>query len=207
MTKLAYSLLICSLLFTFCGNQPQKDKEQVEEAVEPLFDVANMPDEPIFDVKTTEGVIRIKLYKETPLHRDNFMKLVANRYYNGILFHRVINDFMIQAGQTGDNPTQIQLDTDIEYTVPAEILPQITHKRGSLAAARMPDHVNPLKASSSTQFYIVHTGNNVSHLNGNYTVFGEVIDGLNVVDIIAEKPVNGESPAQEVKIITILPIE
>jgi len=188
MKRLCY-FLIASLLFSFCGNPSQKSEE------------------PIFDIKTSEGTIRVKLYKETPLHRDNFMQLVDAKYYNGIIFHRVIKNFMIQAGETGQTPTKVQLETNIDYTIPAEIVPEFFHKRGSLAAARMGDHVNPEKASSSTQFYIVHTDDGAKHLDGNYTIFGEVIDGYHVIDIIANKTVTNTRPAQEVKIISILPID
>jgi len=206
--KRIHYLLIVSLLFVSCGNRTQKDQEQVtQEIAGPLFDVSSMPEEPIFDLKTSDGTMRIKLYKETPLHRDNMMELISARYYDGIIFHRVIKGFMIQAGETGAEPTQVQLETDIDYTVPAEIVSKFNHKRGSLAAARMGDHVNPEKASSSVQFYIVHTDDGAKHLDGNYTVFGEVIDGFDVIDIIANKTVTNSRPAQEVKIISILPIE
>ncbi|MCL2727121.1 MAG: peptidylprolyl isomerase [Bacteroidales bacterium] len=190
MKRILY-LLIASLLFVFCGNQTPKGKSE----------------EPVLKIKTSEGTITVKLYKETPLHRDNFMQLVDAGYYNGIIFHRVIKGFMIQAGETGKTPTKVQSETNIDFTIPAEIVPQFFHKRGTLAAARMGDHVNPEKASSPTQFYIVHTDDGAKHLDGSYTVFGEVIDGFDVIDIIANKTVINTRPAQEVKIISILPID
>ena len=205
-----HCLLIGSLLVASCGNQPKKGEAKTNpEPAGPLFELADLPDEPVFDIETTHGTMRIKLYKETPGHRDNFAKLAADRYYDGILFHRVIKEFMIQAGETGETPTQVQLETDIDYTIPAEILPQFTHKRGSLAAARTN---NPEKASSSTQFYIVHTDDGAKHLDGNYTVYGEVIDGFEVIDLITNEPTTGptgspkDRPLKELKIISIKPV-
>ena len=100
-------------------------------------------------IKTTKGDITVKLYNDTPLHRDNFIKLVKEGWYNNSPFHRVINNFMIQGGQNQDGTL------DPGYKVPAEILPNHIHKKGALAAARQADFVNPEKASSGSQFYIV----------------------------------------------------
>ena len=189
--KLIHCILVF-LLLASCGNQPKK--EQVHH-----------PPEPLFDIETTHGTMRIKLYQETPGHRDNFAKLVAEGYYNGIVFHRIIKEFMIQAGNLGEKPTKAQLaysERGVNYTIPAEILPGFTHKRGSLAAARTD---NPQKASSGSQFYIVHTNDGAKHLDGNYTVFGEVVDGFEVIDKIANEPVLGERPVKAPKIISIKP--
>ena len=211
--KLIPCLIISALLVTSCGNQTsKKEKAQTDpEPAGPLFEVANLPEEPLFDIKTTHGTMRVKLYKETPGHRDNFVQLAADRYYDGILFHRVIKGFMIQAGETGEIPTEVQLEyggtTGVDYTIPAEILPIFTHKRGALAAARMGDHVNPEKASSGSQFYIVHTDDGAKHLDGNYTVYGEVIDGFGVIDLIANEPTGAANrPVKEVKIISVKPV-
>lgn len=111
------------------------------------------------DIETTMGHIKVKLYNETPAHRDNFIKLVKEGYYNGTLFHRVINKFMIQGGD-GDSrnakPGQRLGMGDPGYTIPAEfVYPRYFHKKGALAAARQGDNVNPKKASSGSQFYIV----------------------------------------------------
>ena len=109
-------------------------------------------------IKTTEGDITVRLYDETPRHRDNFLKLAQEGYYNGTLFHRVIKNFMIQGGDPNSKgaPAGMQLGTGGPgYTIPAEILPQFIHKRGALAAARQGDEVNPERASSGSQFYIV----------------------------------------------------
>ena len=180
-------------------------------------------------LETDSGNIRIQLYNETPLHRDNFLKLVRSGAYDGVLFHRVIKDFMVQTGDMGSKsakPGQALGDTPERYSLPAEIhYPELLHRRGVVAAARESDDVNPQRKSSSTQFYIVwgirftdkqldwaqerldaHTGGTVKmspevrqlykteggspHLDGQYTVFGQVIDGLDVVERIQRQPVD-----------------
>jgi len=109
-------------------------------------------------IKTSAGDIKIKLYENTPAHRDNFVKLVNMGFYNGISFHRVIRDFMIQAGDpvTRTGLTKEQLDTLNTYTIPAEFNNEYFHKKGVIAAAREGNDVNPGMRSSGTQFYIVH---------------------------------------------------
>ena len=109
-------------------------------------------------ISTTLGDITVKLYDETPLHRDNFIKLVKEGYYDGTLFHRVIKDFMIQGGDPDSKgaPANKQLGVGgPDYTIEAEIHPELIHKRGALAAARQGDEVNPERRSSGSQFYIV----------------------------------------------------
>lgn len=110
-------------------------------------------------MKTNLGNIKLKLYNETPQHRDNFIKLVKEGTYNGLLFHRVIKDFMIQGGDvtSKDAPMSKQLGAgDLGYTVPAEfVYPKYFHKKGALSAARTSDEVNPERESSASQFYIV----------------------------------------------------
>lgn len=110
-------------------------------------------------MRTSLGTIKLKLYNETPQHRDNFIKLAKEGQYNGLLFHRVIKDFMIQGGDvtSKDAPMNKQLGAgDLGYTVPAEfVYPKYFHKKGALAAARTSDEVNPERASSASQFYIV----------------------------------------------------
>jgi len=109
-------------------------------------------------IKTNMGNIKIKLYNTTPKHRDNFIKLINKKYYDSLLFHRVMKDFMIQAGdpESKHAPKSKQLGSGgPNYTIPAEFHPELIHKKGALAAARSGDEVNPLKASSGSQFYIV----------------------------------------------------
>ncbi len=110
-------------------------------------------------INTTAGDITIKLYNETPLHRDNFIKMVENHTYDSTLFHRVIRDFMIQGGDPDSKkaPPNVMLGNGtMGFTIPAEINPKLFHKKGALAAARQSDDVNPKKESSACQFYIVH---------------------------------------------------
>lgn len=113
----------------------------------------------IVEIETTMGTIQVKLYDDTPLHRDNFIKLANEGMYNGTLFHRVIKDFMIQAGDPDSKnaPKGKMLGSgDVGYTIPAEfVYPKYFHKKGALSAARQGDNVNPEKASSGCQFYIV----------------------------------------------------
>ena len=122
------------------------------------FNPAEIGEEPLFDIETSAGTIRIKLYKETPLHRDNFVKLSKEGFFNGVLFHRVINEFMIQSGDPDSKerlPGKLYGDGGPEKNIPAEFVPELFHKRGSLAAAREGDNVNPKRESSGSQFYIV----------------------------------------------------
>ena len=150
---------------------------------------SRLPQEPIFDIVTTMGTIRVKLYKDTPKHRDNFIRLAITRYYDGLLFHRVIDGFMIQGGDPYTRDTS-RIEEWGEggpgYTIDAEILPEHRHKRGALAAARRQNLANPMKESSGSQFYLVQDSTNCQHLNGEFTVFGETIAGLNVIDRIAK---------------------
>lgn len=119
----------------------------------------NMDKETLVKIETSVGNIKVKLYNETPKHRDNFIKLVKEGHYEGTLFHRVIKDFMIQAGdpESKNAPKGKMLGAgDVGYTIPAEfVYPKYFHKKGALSAARQGDNVNPKKESSGCQFYIV----------------------------------------------------
>lgn len=218
------SLLIMGIIVTGC--HPKGGKKQAEEQVTDSIEVTTpvdtatkapevveepIPEEPILEMVTSMGSMKIKLYKETPQHRDNFVKLARQGYYNGLLFHRVIDGFMIQAG---DPFTRDTTKVDIYgsggpgYTIPAEIVPGLTHKKGAIAAARRGDSVNPKKESSGSQFYIVQDSLGCSHLDGEYTVFGEVIDGLNVIDNIAGVETNARGlPFYPINIISLKEIK
>lgn len=237
-------------------------------------------------IETTLGCMTVKLYDETPLHRDNFVKLAKEGYYDGTLFHRVIRNFMIQGGDPDSREalSGMPLGTGGPgYTIPAEILPQFIHKRGAFAAARLGDEANPERSSSGSQFYIVwgqqysegqmkqmerqfqmqseqqifrkllsehrkemmemrrnrdqegimnlqdelaaqtkaiakehpfsltqeqmeaYTSvGGTPHLDGQYTVFGEVTEGLDIVGKIQEVPtLRDDRPVEDVKIIRI----
>ncbi len=238
-------------------------------------------DTPVVHIKTTLGDIKIQLYDQTPIHRDNFIKLVNSGFYEGVCFHRVIKDFMIQTGDpsTRTGLTKEQLDTLQSYRLPSEFHPDLFHKKGAVAAAREGNNVNPSMRSSGTQFYIVQgtvlsdqelisaearinnlikqsyfakfmheiadsaikegiqlsdselqekvsekmfdylnsagdfkfseeqknvyrTIGGVPRLDGTYTVFGEVVEGLEIVDKIAAVPTNNaDKPLNDVKIL------
>jgi len=201
-----------------CNNTGKKTKEATgatanettQAAPQPAFDSATLSADPVFELKTTEGSMIIRLYSETPQHRDNFVKLASERFYDNILFHRVINGFMIQCGDPESRTAaagQRLGSGGPGYTVPAEFVTGLTHKKGSIAAARTGDAVNPEKASSGSQFYIVHSPEACRQLDGNYTVFGEVTEGIEVIDKIASVPTGAaDRPVKDVRIISILPV-
>ena len=193
------------------------------------------------EMVTDSGKIVIALYNETPQHRDNFLKNVKEGIYDGQLFHRVIKDFMIQAGDPASKTAtkgQMLGDSDDKYTVPAEIVyPKLFHKRGAVAAARESDDVNPQRASSATQFYIVwgrkfsdnqlawaqeridkytngqikitpeigniyKTVGGTPHLDGSYTVFDEVLEGLDIVERIQTATTDdNDRPINDIRIV------
>lgn len=174
----------------------------------------------LVQISTQHGDIVLRLYDETPLHRDNFLRLAQEGFFDGTLFHRVIQGFMIQGGDPDSRdaaPEQRVGSGGPGYTIPAEIVPGLIHKKGALAAARMGDQVNPERESSGSQFYIVQgrvftpeelemmaeqrglelneqqrqtytSIGGTPHLDNAYTVFGEVVEGLEVVDKIAATP-------------------
>ena len=252
----------------------------------------NMEKESVLKIETSMGDIKVKLFNETPKHRDNFIKLAKDGIYNGTLFHRVIKDFMVQAGdpESKNAPKGKMLGSgDVGYTVPAEfVYPKYFHKKGALSAARQGDEVNPKKESSGCQFYIVTgkvfndstllnmeqqknqnkvteafnalaqkhmkeiykmrkandqdglyalqdtlfiqaeaeaakqpdfhftpeqikaytTVGGTPHLDGEYTVFGEVVEGMDIVDKIQQvKTDRSDRPEEDVKIINVSVIE
>jgi cyclophilin family peptidyl-prolyl cis-trans isomerase len=190
-----------------CGNSGQKQNKEKDKTM--TFDATVLSEEPVLDIKTDLGTIKVKLYKETPLHRDNFVKLASEGYYDGLLFHRVIDGFMIQAGDplTKDPSKSAQYGTGGPgYTIPAEIIPGLTHKKGALAAARRGDAANPKRESSGSQFYIVQEPQTCAQLDGQYTVFGETISGFDVIDRIAAVETDGrDKPVKDIHIISIRP--
>lgn len=212
MRKKIFTLLAIFLAFTAVTMQAQTVQDTTRHEVL---------------LETDSGDIRIELFNETPKHRDNFLRLVRSGAYDGVLFHRVIKDFMIQTGDVGSKnakPGEAVGDTPETYTVLAEIcFPKLFHHRGALGAAREGDDVNPKRESSATQFYIVwgykftdgqldkvqqrlnertdstvqltpevreayKTVGGTPHLDGQYTVFGQVIQGLDIVDLIQRQP-------------------
>jgi cyclophilin family peptidyl-prolyl cis-trans isomerase len=191
--------------------QTQEIKPMNEAPATPADKWADLGEEPMLKIKTTDGTMTVKLYAETPLHRDNFVKLAKSGFYNGLLFHRIIKGFMIQGGDpfTRDSAKVAQYGSGGPgYTIPAEIVAGKTHKKGALAAARRGDQVNPAKESSGSQFYIVQEPANCVHLDGEYTIFGEVVDGLPVIDKIASERTDlRDRPLRKVQIISITPAD
>ena len=190
-------------------------------------------------ISTDLGEMKAVLYNETPLHKENFIKLAKEGYFDGCLFHRVIDGFMIQGGDPDSKtakPGQMLGQGGPGYTIPAEFKQELIHKKGALAAARMADQVNPQKASSGSQFYIAQgksytenelnmlssrmgkafnkqqmeaytTVGGVPFLDYEYTVFGEVVEGLEVIDkIVAVEKDRRDRPVQDIK-MTIKVVE
>ena len=212
------------LMLLVCGSAMAQDRAEVE-------------------FQTTEGNIRIALFNETPQHRDNFMKLVRMEFYDSLLFHRVIKDFMIQGGDLHSKhaaPGKLLGEGELDYTIEPEFrLPQIYHRRGVIASARESDRVNPERRSGAAQFYIVwgkiyddkrlakvqerldsatngqvkltpemietyKTIGGTPHLDGQYTVFGEVTQGLDIVERIMQAETDkNDRPLKDVRILKV----
>lgn len=225
MKKIAFILILFTIAMLQAESQNRRDRATLVK------------------ITTSEGDITVKLYDDTPQHKENFLKLVEDKTYEGLLFHRVIKNFMVQAGdpesRNADSLKMLGLGS-LGYTVPAEIVfPKYYHKRGALAAARTGDQVNPNRESSASQFYIV-TGRTVTdseldrverllnnvlmpkepikysqeqrsyyktfggtpHLDGTYTVFGEVVEGFEVLDKIQNQPTAAhDRPRKDVVIL------
>jgi cyclophilin family peptidyl-prolyl cis-trans isomerase len=224
--KSCFALIIC-LLLSVAGISQKKIKLKKKDRKRDV------------EMVTSMGTMTIRLSDSTPLHRDNFLKLVKQGYYDSVLFHRVINRFMIQAGDPDSKRAYAGVplgEGGPGYTVPAEFKPSLFHKKGVIAAARQGDDVNPQKASSGSQFYIVQgrtftdgamdtlervrlqgrkipqtqrdaykTTGGTPHLDQNYTVFGEIIKGIDVVDKIATVPtskgMDRDRPVEDVRIL------
>ncbi len=196
-----------------CGNNNKGAADaELNDSTKTAIEMANKRiEEPVYEIKTTHGTMKVKLYSKTPKHRDNFAKLVSENYYDGIRFHRVIEGFMIQTGDPFSRDTA-KINAwgtgGPDYTVPAEFVNEYWHKKGALAAARKGDLANPKKASSGSQFYIVHDENACLHLDGQYSIFGEVIEGLEVIDVIAAVATDPyDRPYEDVIIESIRPVE
>ena len=157
----------------------------------------------VVTLTTAQGVIRLVLFDDTPQHKANFLKRAQSGFYDGTTFHRVIPGFMVQGGDSNTkdaDPSNDGLGQDNEGTVPAEVAAGHQHMYGAVAAARQGDYANPQRASSSTQFYLVQNHEGSHFLDGQYTVFGQVIQGLDVIDKIANLPRDGrDRPTADLK--------
>ena len=225
MKKTATLLSLILLFVSSVGFGQKKNNSDKKAAMEKVYYV---------QITTDFGTMKVKLYNETPLHRDNFVKLVSEGFYDSLLFHRVIKGFMIQGGDPQSKNAaagQMLGGGDVGYRIPAEFNDSLYHKKGVLAAAR--DN-NPEKASSGCQFYIVQgkpmienelqmaerrSGKPMSEakrndyktiggsvwLDGEYTVFGEVVEGLDVIDKIAAVPCGqSDRPVTDVRMKMVL---
>ncbi len=198
--------------------------------------IIDPPQDCLVSMETTLGSLTIRLYDGTPKHRDNFIKLAESGFYDGLLFHRVIDGFMIQGGDPNSKnakPGQRLGSGGPGYTVPAEFSKEYAHVKGALSAARQPDHVNPKKNSSGSQFYIVHgqkasedvlstmearhgmkytdeiksqyiNSGGTPFLDQEYTVYGIVEKGMDIIDLIAgTKTDSSDRPKKDVKILKV----
>ena len=201
MASAAVSFNSCS-----CG-RGSKEVELDDSTKLALEMERRLREEPEFEMVTSHGTMKLRLYSKTPLHRDNFVKLAKEGYYDGLRFHRVIDGFMIQGGDPFSRDTAMINSWGTggpNYTIPAEFVGEYHHKKGAIAAARKGDMANPKKSSSGSQFYIVQDEFGCSHLDGQYTVYGEVFDGIEVIDRIAATPTDHYNrPYDDVMIISV----
>ena len=180
-------VLLSLLLLTMCS--------------QPLFAQKPSKKDYVFTLSTRLGDIQFVLFEETPIHRENFLKLTEESFFDSLLFHRVIKNFMIQGGDPTTHPSAKGMAPQgfsDSTTLPAEIMPKFKHKKGAVAAARMGGGINPKKRSSNSQFYIVQNDKGTPHLDGGYTVFGQVILGIEVVDLIAKEKTKRDRPKNPV---------
>ena len=188
MKKLFFVFIIVSSMTTLWVNAQPKNSAQPQKK---------------FVIHTDYGDMKGVLYNETPKHRDNFVKLVKSGYYNGTLFHRIILGFMIQGGDPDSKtakPGQALGMGGPGYTISAEFNPKFTHKRGAIAAARTGGPSNPQKVSSGSQFYIVEPEKGAHFLDNDYTVFGEITEGLDVISKIASvQKDKADRPLKDIK--------
>lgn len=283
------SVALLAAAAVVAGNETYGSPQVSEKVIMTETTTDSVPAGPTLQIETTAGPIKIRLYDDTPLHRDNFLKLAKEGYYDGVLFHRVIKDFMVQTGDPDSKnaqPGAMLGAGSPDYTIPAEfVYPKHYHKYGALAAARTGDDVNPERRSSGSQFYIVtgkkylpaqlsrmeemsvqkqlqtyfmnlqrqkmdtiralrlakdsvalenlrqelirETEANVKpvtmteqqvrdyttiggtpHLDGQYTVFGEVLEGMDTVDKIQNAETDGhDRPLEDIKIVSVKVVE
>lgn len=194
--RLYYCLAIAAVVFG-CKPTAQKESAKDETPTKPVAEKKVEKEQKKQDKKdqvvtlTTDlGEITLLLHDATPKHKENFLKLAKEGFYDGTTFHRIIDEFMIQGGDPNSKDSNPNNDGSggPGYTIPAEFVPSLNHKYGAVAAARMGDQVNPQRESSGSQFYIVENKAGTPFLDQQYTVFGQVIKGMEVVEQIAVQP-------------------
>jgi len=230
LDNVPYFILMVGILLGVAACQNKKTNVKLtpltdQNVKEELLKFGRENPETVVLISTSMGEIKVKLYKETPLHRANFIRLVKMGFYNNTVFHRVLHHATVQGGNSRTEKMNIG-----DYTVPNEVNPKLYHKRGALAMARYDDEYNPTKASSADNFYIVQgtrvslqnlreveqkhnfkytpeqirnytTQGGMPTLDMVYTVFGEVLEGMEVVDKIAAVPVDTQDwPSKEIYI-------
>ena len=182
-------MYLCAVVLAAAGCAPKPEKEVV------------------MVVETTMGTVEFKLYNETPLHRDNFIRLAEEHYFDSLLFHRVIDDFVIQGGDPNSKyakPGEMLGDGEPDYRVPAEIRVDqgITCVKGSILAAREGDDVNPQRESCASQYCFMMRP--CPHLDGAYTVFGEVTEGMEVLEAIQKVETDEyDRPLEDVRMLKV----
>lgn len=188
IAKSVASLLLVVLFSTCCRKNTSPAGNDNKKPEQPPADAVLSYD--VVELETSFGNILIWLYDETPKHKANFLSLVKNGTYDNTTFHRIIKNFMIQGGDPNskDNDPTNDGQGGPGYTIDPEFNAKITHTYGAVAAARMGDQVNPGKKSSGSQFYIVNNQQGTHFLDMNYTVFGTVISGMDVVEKISDQP-------------------
>lgn len=201
-------LATAALSFNSCSCNRGKKEVELDDSTKLAMEMERkLREEPEFEMVTSHGTMKVRLYAMTPLHRDNFVKLAKEGYYDGMRFHRIIEGFMIQGGDPYSKDTSMMNSWGTggpDYTIPAEFVSEYHHKKGAIAAARKGDIANPKKTSSGSQFYIVQDENGCRHLDGQYTIFGEVYEGLEVIDRIAAVATDRyDRPYEDVMIISV----
>ncbi len=187
--KVSFALAALMLLFGYGGLQAQD----------------RIPDDEhdyLVTIETDYGNMMMILYDETPMHKENFVELAEGGVFDGIIFHRVIEHFMIQTGDPATTNITPEWDPDIiPPHVPAEFVSKFSHRRGTVGAARYGGERNPMKNSSPTQFYIVRHDRAAPHLDGEYSIFGQVMSGYEVIDSVAVQPTGeNDRPLEPIRI-------
>lgn len=184
-----YFLSICLVATLLMSCSKEESKTTINNTID---------NEKIIEIKTSFGSMYMWLYKETPLHRANFLALADTNFFDNTTFHRCVSNFVIQGGDPNSKDADPTNDGSggPGFTIPAEINtanPKLLHTYGAVGAARLGDAQNPTKASSGSQFYIVLPTEGTSFLNGNYTVFGKIIKGMDVAAVIVKQPQNANN--------------
>jgi len=195
MKKIIYACFAIVLIIAACKKEDSSDDQNTTAGTTSTTATTSTtgntePTEKIIEIKTSFGTMYMWLYKETPLHRDNFLKLADSGYFDSTTFHRCVENFVIQGGDPNTKDADSTNDGygGPDYTIPAEIdATKLKHTYGAVGAAR--DN-NPEKASNGSQFYIVIPKSGTPNLNGNYTVFGKIIKGMDIAEQIVKQPKN-----------------